>query len=344
MNTIFLLVGVILLISTFSLVYRIINLVGIAKRVKGVDYDSNIEVSESANKINAILFPFLLVVGFGAIFWYSLKATYVFVPLASEHGAHLDFLFWISMAVCFFVFLSTHLLLFTFPYFYQYNKNRKAYYYAHNNTLEVVWSVIPAIVLSGLVLTGWLAWADITKEVPQDQPYVELEIMGKQFNWHVRYPGTDKKLGKYNYRLIDEDNAMGVDFRETDSKDDFMPGEIHVPKGVNVVFKIRSRDVLHSVFLPHFRQKMDAVPGMMTTFWFKPTKTTNEMRAELNNPNFNYELACTEVCGGSHFAMKMRVVVDEPSEFDKWAKSQTPWLESNPDYLSKMTEKFVAKN
>ncbi len=344
MNTLFILVGVILFISTFSLIYRVINLVGIVKRVKGVEPFEKLEVSESSNRLNAVLFPIVLVVGFGAIFWYSVKATYVFVPLASEHGAHLDFLFWISMSVCFFVFLATHLLLFTFPYFYQYSKKRSAYYYPHNDALEVVWTIIPAIVLTGLIVSGWLAWSDITRDVPSDQPYVELEIMGKQFNWHVRYPGEDKKLGKYNYRLIDADNAMGVDFTDVNSKDDFMPGEIHIPKGVNVVFKIRSRDVIHSVFLPHFRQKMDAVPGMMTTFWFKPTKTTQEMRNELSNPKFDYELACTEVCGGSHFAMKMKLVVDDIETFNKWAKEQKPWIESNPDYLIKLQEKTVAKN
>ena len=125
-------------------------------------------------------------------------------------------------------------------------------------------------------------------------------------------------------------------------------------KGKPVLFKIRARDVLHSVFVPHFRLKMDAVPGMPTRFWFVPTKTTAEMREELsqgNDPkwaevdpdtgspkweNFNYELACTEVCGKGHFSMRLIVVVDEPAEYEKWKSEQKSWLSNNPDYLSKV--------
>ena len=99
-------------------------------------------------------------------------------------------------------------------------------------------------------------------------------------------------------------------------------------------FKIRARDVLHSVFLPHFRQKMDAVPGMPTSMWFVPKLTTEEMRTKTGNPEFNYELACTEVCGQGHFGMKAMVEVDTPEEFKEWYSEQEPWIKQNEDYLA----------
>ena len=143
-------------------------------------------------------------------------------------------------------------------------------------------------------------------------------------------------MGTYNYQLIDASNQFGMDLTDENSYDDFMPREIHIPKGKEILFKIRARDVLHSVYAPHFRLKMDAVPGMPTHFKFIATKTTDEMRAELENPDFNYEIACTEVCGRGHFSMRMVVVVDEPEAYEQWKSEQDSWLKLNPDYLSKV--------
>jgi cytochrome c oxidase subunit 2 len=98
--------------------------------------------------------------------------------------------------------------------------------------------------------------------------------------------------------------------------------------------------VLHSVYIPAFRVKMDAVPGMPTKFWFVPTKSTAEMRTETGNPDYNYELACAEVCGNAHFSMRMVVVVDEPADYEKWKAEQKTWLSLNPEYLSKVPEEL----
>ncbi len=326
MTIILLITGAVLLFAVLGLVYRIITLVGIAKG------DSQKRVG-SSNKLNAILFPLTFVIGFGAIFWYSGVAAEHFLPEASSvHGKETDKLFWITMAIIGFAFIATHLLLFFFPFQYQFNEKRKADFYPHNDMLEVVWTIIPALVMTGLVISGWFVWSDITSPAPDDA--VEIEVMGRQFNWQVRYGGKDGKLGRHDFRKIDATNSFGMDFRDPNSLDDFVPGELHLPKGKNVLLRIRSRDVLHSVFLPHFRVKMDAVPGMPTSFWFVPTKSTAEMRAELNNPDFNYELACTEICGGSHFAMKFRVVVDEPEEYEAWFNGQESWSSKNKDYIA----------
>jgi cytochrome c oxidase subunit 2 len=139
--------------------------------------------------------------------------------------------------------------------------------------------------------------------------------------------------------MIDANNEFGLDLRDKNSFDDFKSLELHLPKGKEVLLKIRAKDVIHSVFLPHFRVKMDAVPGIVTHFKFTPTLSTAEMREKTGNPNFNYEMACTEICGKGHFSMRFPVVVDEPEEYEKWMASQESWLKQNPDYL-----KFVPEN
>lgn len=290
-----------------------------------------------SNKINAFLFPVIFVVGFGAFFWISYVARENYLPdSSSEHGVRTDQLFWITMAIITIVFVATHILLFFFPYVYQFDEKRKALFYPVNHRLEFIWTVIPAIVLALLVFSGWKVWTDITKEAPANAEVVE--IVGKQFNWMVRYPGKDLELGKHNFRKTDELNTVGIDFSDKNSFDDFMAGEVHIPVGKPVLFKIRARDVLHSVFAPHFRLKMDAVPGMPTKFWFIPTKTTAQMRTELGNPDFTYEIACTEICGRGHFGMRIPLVVHDQDEYDEWFKSQQSFLSKNPDYLKKVPD------
>lgn len=131
-------------------------------------------------------------------------------------------------------------------------------------------------------------------------------------------------------------NEFGLDLSDKNSFDDFKSLELHLPVNKEILLKIRAKDVLHSVFLPHFRVKMDAVPGMPTQFKFTVTKTTQQMRDETGNPDFNYELACTEICGRGHFSMKMAVVVEEEAAYERWKASQEAWLKQNPDYLEKV--------
>ena len=154
----------------------------------------------------------------------------------------------------------------------------------------------------------------------------------------VRYPGADGQLGKRDYRLIDAVNQFGMDLNDPGAFDDFNASEICIPKGQPVLLKIFSRDVIHSVFMPHFRLKMDAVPGMPTRFWFVPKYTTQEMREMTGNPEFVYELACTEICGRGHFSMRMVVKVMEPADYEAWKASQSSWLSLNPNYLDKVPE------
>ncbi len=293
------------------------------------------ERSGNSNKVNAALMVVFLVTSFVLLIWYSVKEFDNYnLPVASEHGVTTDQLFWWTMVITGVVFIITQILLFWFPFKYQFSEKRKALFYPDNTKLEIIWTVVPAIALAGLVLYGLLVWNKVMQPAPKDAEVIE--VMGYQFAWKVRYPGKDKELGGYDYRLIDAVNAFGMNFNDRASFDDFSPRELHLPKGRPVEIKIRARDVLHSFYLPHFRVKMDAVPGMPTRFAFTPTKTTEEMRAETGNPDFNYELACTEICGRGHFSMRLIVVVHEPEEYDKWYAEQESWLSKNPDYLSKV--------
>lgn len=314
-------IGILLIVLILFMLFRIGTLLDV---VKGTGEKT---VTKS-NKVNGLLFFVFLVVGFGSIFVYS----YVYfddynLPLASEHGADTDYLFWVTMVITGVVFFITHILLFVFPMKYSYNEKRKALFFPENHKLELIWTVLPAIVLSVLIFSGLKVWGEITSKAPEDAEVIE--ILGQQFAWTPRYPGADNKLGEFDYRLISVDNKMGVDFSDDGSYDDFIPREIHLPKGKPVLFKIRARDVIHSVFAPHFRVKMDAVPGMPTSFHFVPTKTTQEMRDETDNQEFNYELACAEICGVGHFAMRMIIVVDTPEDYEKWKSEQMSLVAQN---------------
>jgi cytochrome c oxidase subunit 2 len=327
-------VGVLLLLSIIWMVYRIQTLVSV---VKGSDK----KVASGSNKVNAILFIVFLVAGGALMTWYSIKEFHNYqLPIASEHGIVTDRLFWITMAITIFVFVITHILLFVFPYMYRYDENRKASFFPHNNKLEIIWTTVPGVVLALLVITGWSAWSDITAPAPENAHVVE--IMGSQFNWDIRYPGKDLVLGDYDYRLITATNAQGIDFNDKNAIDDFPSPIVVIPKGEPVLFKIRARDVLHSVFAPHMRLKMDAVPGMPTRFWFVPNKTTAEMRVELNDPEFVYEIACAEVCGRGHFSMRKVIEVVEPDEYQKWYAEQQSFIQQNPALAENLTAETKA--
>ena len=329
MMSLIIVLGVILILYILFLIFRVGSLVSIAKGKKSERYDS-------ANGTNAALFVVFMIVSFVGFFWYS----YAFfddytLPLASEHGVKIDSVFWITMAVSVIAFTIISIVMFMFLFQYQYKEGNKGRFFPDNHYLELTWTIIPAIVLAILIFTGLRAWNEITSPASDDAEVIEL--VAQQFAWTARYPGVkDNTLGKYNFKLIDAVNEFGLDLSDKNTFDDFKSLELHIPKGKEVLLKIRAKDVLHSVFLPHFRVKMDAVPGMPTHFKFVATKSTQEIRDEIGNQNFNYELACAEICGRGHFSMKMIVVVDEPEAYEQWKKSQESWLKQNPAYMDRI--------
>jgi cytochrome c oxidase subunit II len=321
--------GVVLVLVILYLIFRVSNLVRIAKGVKA-------ERVDASNGANATLFIVFMIASLGLFFWYSFAYFDDYtLPVASEHGVKTDSLFWITMAVTVVAFTIISIFMFIFLYKYQYKEGRKATFYPDNHYLELAWTIIPALVLVGLIFTGLNEWNKITAPASKEAEVVEL--VAQQFAWTARYPGVkDNTLGKYNFKHIDAINEFGLDLTDKNTFDDFKSLELHLPKGKEVLLKIRAKDVLHSVYLPHFRVKMDAVPGMPTQFKFVATKTTQEMRDEIGNQNFNYELACAEICGRGHFSMKMTVIVHEEAEYEQWKKTQEAWLKQNPDYMKRV--------
>ncbi|MBL7713646.1 MAG: cytochrome c oxidase subunit II [Chitinophagaceae bacterium] len=247
---------------------------------------------------------------------------------ASLQGEAYDMMFKVTLITTGIVFFITHALLFWFAFKYKATDDRKtSFFFAHNNKLELIWTTVPAIVMAVLVAIGLRNWMTVTSPAPADAHVIE--IVGKQFNWIVRYPGTDKVLGKRNYRDInDATNVLGIDQKDPASKDDIVAqnGEMHLVVGKPVKLIIGSRDVIHDVGLPHFRLKMDAVPGITTTLWFTPTITSAEMKEITKNPNFVYEISCDQMCGKGHYSMRGTIIVETQAEYDKWLASQAPYF------------------
>ena len=324
MNSIIVL-GVILVLAILYLIFRVGSLVTVAKG----EQDSRVE---KGNGVHATLFLLFIIVSLTGFFWYSYTYFEDYnLPLASEHGAETDKLFWITMGITVVAFAIISIVMFVFIYKYRYDSTRKAAFFPDNHYLELTWTIIPGIVLAVLVFTGLRAWNDIT--APASKNAEVIELIGQQFAWTARYPGKDKELGKVNFKLIDASNEFGLDLTDGKTHDDFKSIELHLPVNKEILLKIRAKDVLHSVFLPHFRVKMDAVPGMPTHFKFTATKTTQEMRDELGDQAYNYEMACTEICGRGHFSMRFPVVVDTQEDYERWKLSQDSWLKGNPEYM-----------
>jgi cytochrome c oxidase subunit 2 len=279
------------------------------------------------NRINAFLMIVFLVLGLIGAWWCNelfYNKTLLVQPAASDHGEKIDFMLIITIAVTGVVFFLTQILLFWFAYKYQFSQKRTVFYFPHNNKLELIWTVVPAIFLTVLVGFGLFYWFKITGDAPKDAQIVE--ITGKQFNWMMRYPGKDNVLGRKNYRLTDASNgnALGVDWEDGASHDDIEATEMHLVVGKPVQLVINAQDVIHDVGLVHFRLKMDAVPGIPTTLWFTPLYTTAQMKEITGNKDFVYEISCDQMCGSGHYSMRGVIVVETQEEYDAWMASKKP--------------------
>jgi cytochrome c oxidase subunit 2 len=311
-NWLLLIVGA-LLIMVIGQVFSILSKVGEIQGKPVINWSS----------INSKLLLAFLITGMGAAFWEFVvhgKLTVNAQDAASEHGAIYDSMFTITLVITGIVFVITQVLLFWYGYKYKADGKRKALYYPDNHKIEFIWTIIPAVVLTILVIRGLKTWNNIMNH--RDPKATVVEVFGYQFGWTARYAGLDNKLGNHDFRQIGVVNALGVDPKDPKSQDDIMVNELHFEAGKPVSLKFRAKDVIHSAYLPHFRVQMNVVPGLPTQFNFTPTITTSEMRVKLNNPKFDYILLCNKICGGAHYRMKMKVVVDSPAEYAKWLKEQ----------------------
>ncbi|NQX86087.1 MAG: cytochrome c oxidase subunit II [Flavobacteriaceae bacterium] len=314
----------------------------------------NTEIAnDKDNKINGYLMIAFLVF----IYLMMIICVYLYgdLPLlsnsASAHGPQIDNLMIISLVLIFAVQILTQFLLHYFAFKYKGEKGRKALFFADNDKLEFIWTIIPVITLAGLIIYGLFTWTEIMF-VEEDEDTVVIELYAQQFNWKARYAGEDNVLGKANVRLIDIDkaNILGLDESDPNAQDDVITTELHIPVGKQILFKMRSQDVLHSAYMPHFRAQMNCVPGMITQFAFTPTVTTEEMRAteqmqikvkrineirkekskelaakgeEALEPYvFDYLLICNKICGTSHYNMQMKIIVESEEDYKAWLKEQ----------------------
>ncbi len=289
---------------------------------------------KQTNKINAFLLLAFLILGLIGVFYCNqqLGGKILGTP-ASDHGVLVDRMLYITIGLTFIVFIITQVALFWFSFKYQESDTRKAYYYPHNNKLEMIWTVIPAIVLTVLVGFGIFYWFKITGDAPKNSMVVE--VVGKQFGWEFRYPGKDGILGKKYFKRVDAaaNNPVGQLWEDPANHDDiFLEQEMHLVVNKPVKLVIGAKDVIHDVGLSHFRMKMDAVPGTPTTMWFTPTITTKKMKEDTGNPDFVYELSCDQMCGKGHFGMRGVIVVETQEEFDIWLAGKKPqYYVANPE-------------
>ncbi|MCF8237671.1 MAG: OmpA family protein [Saprospiraceae bacterium] len=320
----------------------------LASSIRGEE-DTQVEINRWSG-ILSLVFVVVFLIGcvYSAAYYKNYMLGYGPHDAASAHGSSIDFLFDVTLFFTGIVFVITHIALFWFAYKYQGKKDRQAEFISHNNKLEVIWTLVPAIVMTLLVISGLDAWNEIMPDVGDDEDYIEIEATGVQYNWLLRYPGPDNLLGTRNFKLITGVNPLGQDWTDPKNQDDLQPSEIVLPVNKKVRVRITSRDVLHSFFLPHFRVKMDAVPGIPTYFIFTPTKTTEEYRQSLSyypeyqvpsDPDdpegpqrwetFEYELACAELCGMGHFSMRRVVRIVSEAEYEAWLSQQNSYYLGN---------------
>jgi cytochrome c oxidase subunit 2 len=338
-------------------VWQLAKIFELSQLSTGKKSDATI-ANDDDNKYNGyLLFAFLVFIYGITIFSFSKYGKMVLPMPASEHGADYDRLMWISFAIIFVVQTITQFLLHYFGYKYRGSKGKKALFYADNDKLELIWTIIPVITLASLILYGLYSWTNIMDINEEGDPLV-VELYAQQFNWTARYGGEDNVLGDASARLIDIDkaNILGIDESDPNAVDDIIVKELHLPVGRKVNFYMRSQDVLHSAYMPHFRAQMNCVPGMITQFSFTPTKTTADMRelpeikdkvANINKIRtensqeliangeealepyeFDYLLLCNKICGTSHYNMQMKIIVETQEEFDAWMKEQKQFKNS----------------
>ncbi len=319
------LLTLVVIILALVTVWRLIRVLELVRDLRG-DEDP---ITDQDNKFNGRMSILFLIVGFAGMIYFTIDAKKYLLPIAaSKHGVLTDNYLYINFALIAFVFFITQFLLFYYAWKYKHVKGKKGLFYPDNHKLEFIWTVIPAIVLMGLIVYGLKLWINITAPAPKDAMVIEL--YGKQFDWTARYSGADNKLGKSNFKLITDEDPLGVDSLDPLGVDDKITRELHLPVNSKIIFKIHSRDVLHSAYFPHLRAQMNAVPGMTTEIFVEPTISTDSMRVITNDPKFDYILLCNKVCGVAHYNMRMKLVIESPEAFKKWYRDQ-PFVFARPE-------------
>jgi len=201
---------------------------------------------------------------------------------------------------------------------------------SHNSTyVEIGVAVVEAILLIGFAIPMWAARVG---SMPSASEALVVQVTGEQFAWNVHYAGADGKFGRTDITKIDaQENPLGLDRDDPNAKDDVTSlNQLFLPVNKPIIVRLRSKDVIHSFGVPEFRVKQDAIPGFTIPIWFVPNVTTAEMRTRTGNPEFQYEIACAQLCGLGHYRMRGFVIVQPADEFQKWLDEKSK-EQSAPD-------------
>jgi cytochrome c oxidase subunit 2 len=242
-------------------------------------------------------------------------------PLAAANGAQIDSLIGWTHVFMFALFAGWGAFFLYVLFRFHRSRHPVANYTgvkSHASSyLEVAVFVVEVILLVGFSIPIWAARVD---HPPAERDALVVQVTGEQFAWNVHYAGPDKVFGRTDITLIDvQANPLGLDRSDPAAKDDVTTiNQLYLPVNTPVIVKLRSKDVIHSFGVPEFRVKQDATPGFTIPIWFVPNVTTAEMRSRTGNPEFQYEIACAQLCGLGHARMRGFVTVESADEFQKW--------------------------
>jgi cytochrome c oxidase subunit 2 len=252
-------------------------------------------------------------------FWFlALGTAFAFISrswlpeLASAHGADVDRELHLTLAIAGAAFVLAHIVLGIMIWRFPARKSGPANYWHESRGMEISWTLVTAAIFIGLGLQGSRIWARTYLTEPPSNS-LAIEVTGQQFAWHVRYPGPDGKFGRTRPDKVDdtEGNYIGLDDADPAAADDITADNVvAVPVNRPVKLTLRSRDVVHSFFVPVLRVKQDAVPGMTIPIQFTATKVGA------------YDLVCAELCGLLHYEMHAKFLVMTDADFSAWLKSK----------------------
>jgi cytochrome c oxidase subunit 2 len=255
---------------------------------------------------------------------------HVFTPwwwtdIASNWGAMDDTIvltFWIGGGV----FIAVCLFMIYCVFKFSYKEGRKVEYKPEDNKLEIILTVVTTLGVAALLAPGLIVWNQYINTPPNA---INIEVMARQWGWQYRLPGEDGKLGTSNIVNINDQNPFGINLDDQNGRDDILiqSDELHLKTNRPVKILLRSTDVLHNFYVPQFRAKMDAVPGLITYYWFEPNKEGD------------YEVLCAEYCGIGHYGMRAKVVVDNEENYEKWLEQQ----ETFSDFIATLNGKEIKK-
>jgi len=235
-------------------------------------------------------------------------------PVASNWGG-IDNTLALTLLISGVVFVAINLFIAYVLLRYRHREGHRAAWAPHNRKLEMWLIGLTGGGIAAMLAPGLLVYFEM---IHAPQGAMAFEVLAQQWQWGFRFPGQDGRLGLSDVRYINADNPFGLNPTDPAGQDDVLVagGELHLPQDRPVQVLLRSRDVIHDFYVPQFRVKLDMVPGLVSRFWFTPTRAGR------------FEIVCSEYCGVGHYNMRGHVVVEEPAQFQVWLASQASFAQT----------------